>query len=129
MNFKNFENHLDFVSVPACRKPDRVPLGVRLQKFSATKVIPSDIRNCCSVTIYRILRHDYSYILPSLTIGMRKQFQCDHNIPLQGINRYNNARLPFYSYKSLHAWNVACVLDVARGNIMLQLRSILGYNA
>ena len=30
------------------------------------------------------------------------------------------------SYKSLHAWNVECLFDVIRGNIVLWLRGIQG---
>ena len=58
------------------------------------------------MTIY-LLRHGDSFIIPFITffstIGMRKQFLRDHNTDsIQGVNRYNNARLLFYSYKLLH---------------------------
>ena len=82
MNFKNFENHLDLVCQPAIR-----PGCTRCRALKTTQ----NNRLLCRIyetvvlkTIF-LLRHGDSFILLSslisLLIGMRKQFQRDHNIP------------------------------------------------
>ena len=87
MNFKKFENHLDFVcqpaSQPACRTAVR-PGSARCTApeiqhskgypFPFTKLLFRRPVIHCAIVIPL-------YFLSSLSIGMRKQFQHDHNIP------------------------------------------------
>ena len=83
-----------------------------------------------------LLRHGDSFVLPYITffsidwnVGMRKQFQRDHNIPsVQGVNRYNHTRLLFYVINRFVDCCM-CPRCCQRENIILQLRSILDYNA
>ena len=86
MNFKNFENHLNFVCRPAsqpavrpgsarCRAPE-----IQHSKgypFPFTKLLfRRRFIHCAMVILLYFLS-----LLSSLSIGMGKQFQRDHNIP------------------------------------------------
>ena len=85
MNFKKFENHLDFVCQPACRTAVR-PGSARCTApeiqhskgypFPFTKLLfRRPVIHCAMVIPLYFLS-----FLSSLSIGMRKQFQHDHNI-------------------------------------------------
>ena len=43
-----FEIHLNFVSLPACRKTWLSYIGVGPQKFHTIEVMAADLRKCCS---------------------------------------------------------------------------------
>ena len=89
MNFKKFENHLDFVCQPACRTTVRpgsarytAPARCTAPEIQHSKGYPFPFTKLlfrrpvihCAMVIPL-------YFLSSLSIGMRKQFQHDHNIP------------------------------------------------
>ena len=90
MNFKKFENHLDFVCQPACQpacRPAVRPGSARCTApeiqhskgypFPFTKLLfRRPVIHCAMVIPLYFLS-----FLSSLSIGMRKQFQHDHNIP------------------------------------------------
>ena len=90
MNFKNFENHLDFV----CR-PASLPVSQPAIRPGSTRCMAPEIQHnkgnpvaftkllfqgrfthCAMVILLYFLS-----LLSSLSIGMRQQFQRDHNIP------------------------------------------------
>ena len=72
LNFKNFENHVDFVSQPAGLPASQPAIRSGCARYRALKitqkqqVIASDLQNCCSKTIF-LLRHGDSFVLPYIT--------------------------------------------------------------
>ena len=101
MNFKNFENHVDFVCWPASQPAIRlgcarcralkITQNNRLLRWIYETVVPK--------TIFP-LHHGDSFVLPyifsSLSIGMRKQFARPRH-SIHSVNRKVKMRLLFYS--------------------------------
>ena len=88
MHFKNFLNHVYFVSQPA--SPAVRPGCARCRALKITqnnRLLRRIYETVVPKTIF-LLRHGDSFVLPYITffsidwnVGMRKQFQRDHNIP------------------------------------------------
>ena len=64
MNFKNFENHVDFVSQPACQPAVRPGCA----RCRALKITQNNrlLRRIYETTIF-LLRHGNSFVLPYIT--------------------------------------------------------------
>ena len=82
MNFKNFKNQLDFVCRPAVRPGSARCTAPEIQHskgypFPFTKLLFRRRFIHCAMVIHLY----FLSLLSSLSIGMRKQFQLDHNIP------------------------------------------------
>ena len=94
MNFKIFENHVDFV----CRPSHWPAVRPSCARYRALKITQN---NRSSRQIYEtvvpktifLLRHGDSFVLPyitSLSIGMREQFASPQH-SIHGVNREVNA--------------------------------------
>ena len=92
MNFKKLENHLDFVCRPASQPASQPAVRPGFARCTAPEIQHSKgypfpftkllfrrrVIHCAMVIPLYFLS-----LLSSLSIGMRKQFQHDHNIPLE----------------------------------------------
>ena len=133
MNFKNIENHLDFVcrpaSLPAVRPGSARSTAPEIQHskgfaFPLTKLLfRRRFIHCAMVILLYFLS-----LLSSLSIGMRKQFQRDHNIPYKvSTGTIMHACHFIVTNRFMHGiLHVSSLL--IEGNIVLRLSSILGYN-